>query len=168
MMTRDHKAAGKRWGAAAVEMAVLMPLLGMLMVGMLELGRGVMVKWALTDAARKGCRTAILPGQTHDETQSEITTILSNNFSATAVSNATIVIQTAAGPANDGAWNSLYTPAASWNTSSTGNDLVVAAQRGDAISVKVSVKVADSGWIYGWFLPGTDIESESIVMLKQG
>jgi Flp pilus assembly protein TadG len=165
MVIRNPDQSGQRQGSSAVELAVMMPLLGMLLVGMLELGRGVMVKWALTDAARKGCRTAILPGQTDAQTRMDVTNILTDNFSAAAVANATIVIRQASGPANDQPWASAN-PA--WNTSSPGFDLVVAANRGDAIAVKVSIKVADTGWIYGWFLPASGIESEMVVMLKQG
>jgi Flp pilus assembly protein TadG len=165
MVTCNPNQARRRSGSSAVELAVMMPLLGMLLVGMLELGRGVMVKWALTDAARKGCRTAILPGQTDAQTRADATNILTDNFSATAVANATIVIRQASGPANDQPWTSANP---TWSTSSSGSDLVVSANRGDAISVKVSIKVADTGWIYGWFLPASDIESEMVVMLKQG
>src|SRR5262249_12116157 len=166
MVTRNPDQARRRSGSSAVELAVMMPLLGMILVGMLELGRGIMVKWALTDAARKGCRTAILPGQTDAQTRADATNILMDNFSAAAVANSTIVIRQASGPANDQPWTSANP---TWNTSSSGSlDLVVSANRGDAIAVKVSIKIADTGWIYGWFLPASDIESETVVMLKQG
>src|ERR1700730_4363941 len=59
--TGNCKGAGKstRRGIAAVEMAMLAPLLATIIVGMLECSRGVMVKETLSNAARKGCRTGI-------------------------------------------------------------------------------------------------------------
>lgn len=50
----------RRRGAAAVEFAVTAPVFLLLVFGIIELGRVMMVKNALTNAAREGCRTAVL------------------------------------------------------------------------------------------------------------
>jgi len=55
--------AGRR-GAAATEMAMVLPVFIMLILGMFELGRALMIKQSLTYAAQEGCRVAILDGST--------------------------------------------------------------------------------------------------------
>src|SRR5208282_221193 len=54
----------RRRGVAAVELAILAPFLGVLVMGMFEMGRLVMVKDILTDSVRKGGRTGATPGKT--------------------------------------------------------------------------------------------------------
>jgi Flp pilus assembly protein TadG len=50
----------RRRGATAVEMAVVAPVFFLLVFGLVEFGRMVMVKQALAEAARAGCRKAVL------------------------------------------------------------------------------------------------------------
>jgi Flp pilus assembly protein TadG len=134
--------AGKRRGVAAVEMAVLAPVLVFLTIGMLEMARAMMVKETLTDAARKGCRTGILPNSTNDEVTADVNAVLtSNNITA---SYATMQILINGAPAD-----------------------VSSAVRNDKISVKVSIPVSQVAWITPLFLPANDIESEAVVMLSQ-
>lgn len=52
----------RRRGAAAVEFAIVAPIMLLIAVGMLELGRALSVQQVLTSAAREGAREAILPG----------------------------------------------------------------------------------------------------------
>ena len=54
-----------RRGAAVVEFAVLAPLLFLLIFGMIEYGRMVMVQQLITNASREGARVAILDGSTN-------------------------------------------------------------------------------------------------------
>lgn len=49
-----------RNGVAAVEMAMVSPVFFLLVFALVEFSRMVMIKQALTNAARQGCRTAIL------------------------------------------------------------------------------------------------------------
>jgi hypothetical protein len=49
-----------RPGAAVVELAVVAPVFFLLIFGLVEVGRTIMVKHALTEAARAGCREAVL------------------------------------------------------------------------------------------------------------
>src|SRR5947199_10201023 len=51
-----------RRGAAIIEFALLAPVLFMLILGMIEFGRVLMVAQLLTDAAREGGRQAVLAG----------------------------------------------------------------------------------------------------------
>lgn len=68
----------KRRGAAAVEFALVAPLFFLLIVGMLEFGRAVMVQQILTNAAREGARAAVLDGATANGVRNSVTTYLSN------------------------------------------------------------------------------------------
>src|SRR3954470_19522556 len=54
--------AAARRGAAVVEFAVVSPLLVLLLLGMIECGRMIMVQQTITTAAREGARTAIVEG----------------------------------------------------------------------------------------------------------
>ena len=59
-----HSKVGKRkrrrYGAVAVEMALVAPVIFLLFFGSIEFARMMMVRQALTNAAREGCRTACL------------------------------------------------------------------------------------------------------------
>jgi Flp pilus assembly protein TadG len=59
-------------GAAAVEMAILLPVLVMLVFGIIELGRGYQVKIQLTGAVREGARARALGASTADTQQAVI------------------------------------------------------------------------------------------------
>ena len=59
MCTRS-RSKNRRRGVAIVEMAFVVSLFFLLVFGFVEFARMVMVKQALTDAARAGCRKAIL------------------------------------------------------------------------------------------------------------
>lgn len=54
----------KRRGVAMVEMAFVLPILLLLLVGILEMGRVVMINQVATNATREACRRAIIPGAT--------------------------------------------------------------------------------------------------------
>lgn len=51
-------------GQALVEMAILLPILLVLLVGVVELGRAWNVRQVLTHAAREGARIAVVPAGT--------------------------------------------------------------------------------------------------------
>jgi len=132
----------RRFGVAVLEFAVIAPVLVFVVIGMLELARGLQVKETLTDAARKGCRTALPSTGTNAAVTADINTVLTNsNLSSTA---ATIIIQV------NGANVDVSTAAA--NT---------------PISVKVAIPYSSTGGISGFFLTGASIESEKIVMMSQ-
>ena len=60
-----------RKGAAVVEFAVVAPVLIMLLLGMIECGRMIMVQQSLTTAVREGARSAIIEG-TSDSTAKNV------------------------------------------------------------------------------------------------
>jgi Flp pilus assembly protein TadG len=53
-------AADRQWGAAAVEMALVLPILLMLVFGMVDFGLALNAKISLTQAAREGARVRSL------------------------------------------------------------------------------------------------------------
>jgi Flp pilus assembly protein TadG len=70
-----------RRGAAAVEFAVVAPVFFAFTLGMIEIGRAVMVQQILTTASREGARQAVLDGAT----QTAVTTFITTYLTAAAV-----------------------------------------------------------------------------------
>ena len=58
LSTRNYRS--KRKGAATIEMAFVAPVIFLLVFGSIEFSRMMMVRQALTNAAREGCRNACL------------------------------------------------------------------------------------------------------------
>ncbi len=79
-LTRSEKTAGtragrrrlSRFGVAATEFAVVAPLFFLLVIGMIELGRGLMVQQVLINASRVGAREAITVGSTTTDVQTVV------------------------------------------------------------------------------------------------
>jgi Flp pilus assembly protein TadG len=78
-------------GAAAVEFALIAPLFFLLIFGMIEYGRMVMVQQVLTNGSREGARRAVLEQSTADEVQ----TLVSNYLANSSVSGATVTVSPA-------------------------------------------------------------------------
>src|SRR5689334_14468573 len=68
-----------RRGTAAMELALLAPFLFFLALGLIEMGRAMMVKVALANAARKGCRTGIRADKSSSDITSEVKNIMTDN-----------------------------------------------------------------------------------------
>jgi Flp pilus assembly protein TadG len=60
----------------------------MLLIGIIEFGRAMMVAQLMTNASREGARRAIIEGAT----QSEVETLVSNYLTNTSVSGATVSV----------------------------------------------------------------------------
>lgn len=67
----------ERRGAALVEFAIVSPILFLLVFGMIEYGRMVMVQQIITNAAREGARLGVLDGTTTGDVQTAVTDYLS-------------------------------------------------------------------------------------------
>jgi Flp pilus assembly protein TadG len=63
----------QRRGAAAVEFAVVAPVFILLVLGMLEYGRMIMVQQVITNASREGARRAVLDGATVESVTAAMT-----------------------------------------------------------------------------------------------
>ena len=77
-----------RRGAAAVEFAVVAPVFFLMIFGMIEFGRMVMVQQVITNASREGARLAVLDGTTGAEVQ----TAVNDYLAAARVSGAAITV----------------------------------------------------------------------------
>lgn len=86
--TRRRMHGRGRRGAAAVELAVVAPLLFLLLFGIIEIGRLLMVQQILTNASREGARRAIVENTTADEVESTVY----NYLAETTVPGATVTI----------------------------------------------------------------------------
>lgn len=77
-----------RRGAAVVEFAIVAPVLLLLVLGMIEYGRLIMVQQVLTNATREGARKAVLDGST----TADVTTVVNEYLSTSRVSGAIVTI----------------------------------------------------------------------------
>lgn len=78
----------KRRGVAAVEFAIVSPFLILLVFGIIECGRAIMVQQVLTNASREGARLAVLEATT----TSEVTTIVSDYLTNGSIAGATVTV----------------------------------------------------------------------------
>jgi Flp pilus assembly protein TadG len=143
--TRSHYRYRRR-GAATVEFCLIATfLLVPLLLGMFEFARAWMVKETLSDAAQKACRMGMLPARNSTDITNEVNDIMHDQLPSLSPSDYTVTI--------------LVNGAAA--DAST-------AQKGDQISVKVGVPVAKVAWTTTIFLTATTLESETVVMMRQG
>src|SRR5579884_2357217 len=133
-----------RRGTAAVELAIVATfLLVPAAYGIMEVTRAIQVKDALTDAARSACRVAVQPGAANSNVTANITAVLAANGIAASLATPTILVN---GNAVD----------------------VSTAKQGDKISVKVALPVSKVNWVLSHFLAASAVESETLVMMRQG
>lgn len=78
----------RRAGAAAVEFAVVAPVFFLVVLGIIEFGRMVMVQQVITNAAREGARIAVLDSAT----SGRVTTRVNSYLSAANLPNATVIL----------------------------------------------------------------------------
>ena len=78
----------RRSGVAAVEFAIVAPVFFVLVFGMIEFGRMVMVQQILTNASREGARRAVLDAATTDN----VTTVVNDYLTSAAINGATVSV----------------------------------------------------------------------------
>jgi Flp pilus assembly protein TadG len=61
-VTRSGRERGRERGAELIEVAITLPILLLISVGIFEFGRAFQTWEVLTNAAREGARVAVLPG----------------------------------------------------------------------------------------------------------
>lgn len=77
-----------RRGAAAVEFAVILPVFVLLIFGMIEYGRMVMVQQVITNASREGARKAVLDGAT----TAQVETVVEEYLASGSIGGATVTV----------------------------------------------------------------------------
>ena len=78
----------KRSGAAAVEFAVVAPVFLLLVFGMIEYGRMVMVQQVITNASREGARVGVLDGSSNQD----VLDVVNQYLNSGSISGATITV----------------------------------------------------------------------------
>ena len=151
-----------RRGAAAVELAFVAPFLALLLMGMFELGRAIMAKETLCNAARKGCRTGIIHQYGNLDIYNDAVNILRDNGYSASQFNPPPPVS----PVPPGNYVGSIAVTV---TDPNGNSLADAldAPPGSKVTVQVSVPVSSVLWTGAFFLTNTTIESDVMVMMKQ-
>jgi len=132
----------KRRGAAAVEFALVVPLFVIFILGMMEFGRAMMVMEVMTNAAREGCRTGVLPGSSSTDVTNTVNTYADNS----AVSHTYVT-------------TGVYVNGSSGDPST--------AAQGDQIKVTVSLPFDRVTWLPVPIFLGGKTLSSSVVMRKE-
>jgi Flp pilus assembly protein TadG len=135
---RARSAARK--AAAAVELALVLPLIGLIVVGMVEIGRALLAREALSNSAQRGCAVAAQAGMSNADVTAAVTDVMAANN----LSGFTVQIQV--------------------------NDVdadVSLARRPDKVSVRVTVPSSRVFWFTTFFITATTFRSESVVMMRQ-
>lgn len=123
----------RRCGAAAVEFAVVAPLFFLLLFGMIEFGRMIMVQQLLTHACRDGARQAVIEGSS----ASQVTQGVRDYLTGASVNGTAATI------------------------SITPSDLATSTT-GQPVKVEVSIAYSQASWLPApWFLGGATLKAAS-------
>jgi len=117
-----------RRGAAIVEMAIAAPVLILILLGLIQFGYVFMVQHLLQNAAREGCRNAILPASTNSSVTSGVAAMLQSQ----RINGATTTLMV-----NGGAGS------------------ISKANSGDNIVVQITLPVANVSIVPNTYLKGT-------------
>jgi len=119
----------RRRAVSSVEFAFVAPIFFLMLLGLIELSRGLMVKHMLLNAARQGCRIGVLEGKGN----SDINTAVTAALAPIGITSDTVVVEV-----NDGIGDALTASADS------------------EVTVIVSVPVSAVTWVPGGkYLSGT-------------
>ena len=131
--------APSRSGAALVEMALVLPVFLMVIFGIIEFGRGMMVGQMVTNAAREGARLGVISGNSNADVETKVKDFI---LDATGIANVdvAVTITITPDPSNVDPVNVL----ANSNT-------------GDFIKVKVAVSAEKATLLQPDFLTGKSI-----------
>jgi Flp pilus assembly protein TadG len=160
-LDRTSNPSKLRRAIAAVELAALAPLLGTIVVGMVELSRGLMCKETLSNAARKGCRTGIQRDKSSTDAYNDALNIMTDNSYDSTLFNPQNPSGTTTGRIIGTITITVRDPA--------GNTLADAlnAPPGSSVSVQVGIPASSVNWVSHFFLQNTMVESETVIMMKQ-
>ena len=134
----QSRPSGRR-AAAVVEMAIVLPVFMLIVLGIVEFGRAMMVGQLLANGARHGTRSAIVEGSTNNQVRAEIETFLTNTLNVPSAA-LTIQIEIEPGPGNP----------------NPNHDLAL-AQPKDLVKVTVTVPYSSIAYVSGNFLTSTTL-----------
>jgi len=128
----------RRNGVTAVEFAIVAPVFVIMIFGIIEMGRALMVQQIITNASREGARRAIVEQATADEVKE----VVNDYLAATSVSGVTVDVS----PAVIGS----------------------AVGFGDPVTVSVSVPFDSVSWMPGkWILGGTELSASTVMRAER-
>ena len=134
-----------RRGAALVEAALVLPIFFMVVLGIIEFGRAMMVGQMVTNAAREAARQAILDGATNAEVEDFIYTFLEESLDLARADCPAPTIEIEPAPGNDTVGNEV------------GN-----AQTKDLIRIIVEVPFNEVTWLTPTkYLDGANIRAQA-------
>jgi Flp pilus assembly protein TadG len=134
----------KQRGAAAVEFAVVAPVFVLLIFGMIEYGRMVMVQQMLTNASREGARRAVLEGATEQDVRQTVIDYLTPANVPVTNEDITILI---GDPAAVGALSS--------------------AEFGDPVHVKVGIDFGQVSWLPSPMYLSSSTRMEAVSVMRK-
>src|SRR5262245_24654317 len=123
----------QRHGTTILEFAIVGPIFFMMVLGIIEMARGLMVAQLLTAGARVGCRVGVIEGKS---TQN-ITTAVNTFLSGVGINGDTATVLV-----NDGSADAST------------------AQAGDEITVTVSIPVSKITWVPGGLWPTGNLSGQ--------
>jgi Flp pilus assembly protein TadG len=141
--TESRRIGLVRRGAAVAEFAVVASVFIILAVGAIEIARAIMVKQVLSDAARCACRTGSQPEASNAAIIQDVNTTLANNNINSTGATITILVNGVAVDASTATQNAQ-------------------------ISVQVSIPYANVMWVTSIFMGTKSVESETVVMMRNG
>lgn len=134
----------KQRGAAAVEFAIVAPVFLLLVFGMIEYGRMVMVQQMLTNASREGARRAVLDGSTEADVRDVVKDYLTPANIPVADSDITILIGD---------------PAAAGSLSN--------AAFGEPIHIKVGINFGQVSWLPSPMYLSSSTRMEAVSVMRK-
>jgi hypothetical protein len=129
-----------RQGAAVVEFAVIAPVFFLVVLGMIEIGRAVMVEQVLTNASREGARAAVLDGATATDVKNQVVDYMKKGGIPAATTD--MVTLTPADPAS--------------------------ATNGTPVTVTIQIQFSKVTWLpKPWFISGSKNLTSTSVMRRE-
>lgn len=120
-------------GATAVEMAIVLPILFVMVFGIIEFGRAIMVNQVLVNAAREAARRAVVPGATDEA----VNTIISDYMESAGISDWDLFVEV------DGVRSELITDA---KDDAQNTNAIVTAPPKAKVTVELSVLYSSVAW----------------------
>jgi Flp pilus assembly protein TadG len=139
---------GRRIGAAAVEFAVIAPVMFMLVLGIIEVGRALMVVHLLSDVARESARYAVVT-EGSNKTTSNVQTYATNrlaNYGITTTNTPVVYVNDSSADLSTTTGPSQQSGSSNYGRYSNGTE----------VTVKVQVQVSEVTWLpYSNYLLGS-------------
>lgn len=140
---RRPDAAGGRSGAALVETALVLPIFFMVVLGIIEFGRAMMVAQLLNNGAREGARLAIMSGTTNTQVDTTVRNFVSSTVGVDPA-KLTVSITVTPYPGN----------------ADPGNDVSKASRR-DLCNVQVKVAFSEVDYIPSKYLANSQLTGQA-------